>query len=355
MLTNCTILVIGSTLPGLLVLAWVYFRDQLREPPHVVLVTMLLGAVAVLPILIIQLVGAWLLGIDWADGPETLTDALLLAFVLAALVEEAFKFLVLWLYSARHSAFDEPFDGIVYGLAASVGFAIIENVLYIFGGMLEGGGAGGLQVAALRAVTPIHETCGIVMGASIGIAVFRRKPVWVVIGLLLAMLMHGTYNAFLFAAELPGVMGSEFGEAALIAWALLTTVVSIAAAVLLVNRMRAGQRPVETGQPLSAPPVRGGLLTTGSVVFSILGTLVFTIGLSLGAVVPADAVEAAELAVGLAICCSVPSWLLGCLLGLLGLFLGTRRSEAALGIGLGLIPCLLVAILALVGILGVAA
>ena len=80
--------------------------------------------------------------------------------------EETFKYLVLTRYSARHRAFDEPMDGIVYGAVASLGFAALENLLYV--------GSGDLGTAVARAATavPGHAFTGAIMGYYVGQARF---------------------------------------------------------------------------------------------------------------------------------------------------------------------------------------
>ena len=86
----------------------------------------------------------------------------------AAIPEELFKFLVLRWYVWRKPHFDEPLDGVVYGATASLGFATLENILYV--------GSHGLEMAVLRALTavPGHAFTGVVMGAFLGRARFAE-------------------------------------------------------------------------------------------------------------------------------------------------------------------------------------
>jgi len=198
------VLLIGAILPVVLILLWTMRRDRLPEPPKVVLITFLLGALSTIPILIVNVV--LVAGFGFPEEPTTLADALLISFVSAALVEEAFKFAVLYGYSAQHDAFDEPYDGIVYGVSASLGFAFVENLLYVFVYSETFGEQ--LLTAALRAVLaiPLHANCGAIMGFCIGIARFSRggqRLGWIVAGLLGAIALHGVYDAFLFGGAIP--------------------------------------------------------------------------------------------------------------------------------------------------------
>jgi RsiW-degrading membrane proteinase PrsW (M82 family) len=235
------VLFIGAALPALLILAWTMFRDRLPEPPKVVFVTFLLSALTTIPILIVNLVLVYAFG--FPERPTTIPEAMLVSFVSAALVEECFKFAVLRGYAARHDAFDEPYDGIVYGVAASLGFAFVENLLYVF--MYSESFGGQLQTAVLRAVlsVPLHANCGALMGFAIGIARFSRGPAragWTLLGLGGAILLHGTYNSFAFAAETTAIAERNLGGACFLA-AVLVAAVGAAVASLAAARLRRDQ------------------------------------------------------------------------------------------------------------------
>ena len=118
------------------------------------------------------------------------------AFVMAAFPEELFKYLVLTRYSARNPAFDEPMDGVVYGVTASLGFATLENILYVANG--------GLGVAITRAITavPSHACLGAIMGYYVGQARFNRQSSPPANrGLVIAIILHGLYDFPLMAAH----------------------------------------------------------------------------------------------------------------------------------------------------------
>ena len=61
-------------------------------------------------------------------------NAFFKAFLLAAIPEEFFKLLTVLIFVYKKPAFDEPYDGIIYGAVASLGFATLENILYVSGG-----------------------------------------------------------------------------------------------------------------------------------------------------------------------------------------------------------------------------
>lgn len=238
------LLLIGATVyPCVGLVSWVSSRDQLPEPEGVVWRTAIFGGLAVIPILVVQsiLVAALDLPPDF-EAIGTVGQALLMSFIVAALAEESFKFLVLRGYSARHDAFDEPFDGIVYGVAAGMGFAVVENVLYVFQGWMGGGLTGGFVTAIMRAITavPGHAACGVIMGTCIGIGRFKPRRGWMVLGFLAAVGFHGAYDAFLFLLNVPSVQ-----EAGMVAYCVVGFVMvfllEVVVAGLAIARMRRDQ------------------------------------------------------------------------------------------------------------------
>ncbi|MCE9669409.1 PrsW family glutamic-type intramembrane protease [Myxococcus stipitatus] len=181
----------SAIVPSLLLFWYIRSRDQRPEPANVLLRTFLLGAAACIPVLPVAMV-LERLGQTWVMG--TWSSAFSQAFLGAAIPEEVFKFLVLYRYAWRKRAFDEPVDGVVYGATASLGFATLENILYV--------SDGGLGVAFMRALTavPGHAFMGVVMGAFVGRA--KRLPAGqrfgtLAAGLGWAILLHGAYDLFL--------------------------------------------------------------------------------------------------------------------------------------------------------------
>jgi RsiW-degrading membrane proteinase PrsW (M82 family) len=191
-------LVLGGSavVPSLLLLWYIRARDRNPEPRGLVLKTFLLGAVICVPVVPSAI---YLQSLGMQLFPLLGEGALNKAFLGAAIPEEVFKFLVLRWYVWRQRAFDEPLDGVVYGATASLGFATLENILYV--------NEHGLAVAVLRALTavPGHAFTGVVMGAYLGRARFAepaRRFGLLAAGLGWAILLHGAYDAFLFSGSL---------------------------------------------------------------------------------------------------------------------------------------------------------
>ena len=103
-------------------------------------------------------------------------------------------------YAQKNNEFNEPFDGIVYAVMVSMGFAALENILYTF--------QYGFGVGVTRAFTavPAHATFVIIMGYFMGKAKFSNNRIkFNLLGLLFATLFHGSYDFFLFINFIPGI------------------------------------------------------------------------------------------------------------------------------------------------------
>lgn len=127
------------------------------------------------------------------------------AFFVVALIEEFSKYIMVRAFLQPRKAFNEPFDGIIYAVMVSMGFAAVENIMYVV--------QGGIDVAVLRAFTaiPAHATFGVLMGYYMGKAKFSKNRIQLnLIGLSLAILFHGAYDFFLFIGFIPGISIGAF-------------------------------------------------------------------------------------------------------------------------------------------------
>ncbi len=188
-----------AVIPTLL-LVWYYYRQDKRkpEPKGLIMGIFGLGIVVTIPVIVVEL----LLGnFERVFQGIPLLYHFFRAFVVAALCEEWFKLLIVKHAAYRNVHFDEIMDGIVYTITASLGFACLENILYVLDG--------GLQVAVLRAFTavPMHALASGMMGYYIGQAKFAANPAREKAlfrkGLWLAIFIHGLYDFILFAG--PGI------------------------------------------------------------------------------------------------------------------------------------------------------
>lgn len=188
-------LVFLALLPGILIIYYVYRMDKVeKEPWGLIIKLMAFGAASCVPAAIMESF------VDGAmpDYPEgSLVYALSMAFVSAALCEEICKYAFLRFGVWNDPNFGYRFDGIVYGVAVAVGFAVLENVLYVM--------QGGFYVALMRGVmaVPLHSFCGLFMGVFLGAAkqaqVKGRSPFkFKAMALIVPMMIHGIYDTLAF-------------------------------------------------------------------------------------------------------------------------------------------------------------
>jgi hypothetical protein len=172
--------------PALLLL-WLFQRwDAKRpEPPGQVRNVVIFGALTCIPAGVVEVVETNLLGKEITGFQGSFTNA----FLIAALTEETVKLLVVLFYLWKKPHFDEVMDGILYTAAASLGFALLENVLYSATNPITG------FVRAFTAV-PLHAVASGIMGYCVGRAKFSKgaTAIWLVFGLLCAVTIHGTYD-----------------------------------------------------------------------------------------------------------------------------------------------------------------
>lgn len=187
----------AAVVPTLLILWFFLARDRHPEPRAVLLRTFGLGVLSTLPAGLLEL------GLEAAIEPAALSptaQSLTFAFFGAALCEELLKFWIVYGYCRRHASFDEPMDGIIYGVTASLGFATLENVLYV--------ASNGMGVAIARALlaVPGHACWGALMGYYVGQAHFgtQQRQRMLALALGLPILLHGLYDfPILLLSEAP--------------------------------------------------------------------------------------------------------------------------------------------------------
>jgi RsiW-degrading membrane proteinase PrsW (M82 family) len=168
-----------------------------REPISLLLISFLYGALSTLVTLLIS----WPVHAHFVFEKDNVFDQFINAFFGVALIEEFSKFIFIRFILYRNKNFNEPFDGIVYALMVSMGFATLENVLYTFNYGFETG------VLRMFTAVPAHATFGILMGYFLGKAKFDHKNegLLALLALSIATLFHGAYDYFWFISYIPGI------------------------------------------------------------------------------------------------------------------------------------------------------
>ncbi|MEE3719197.1 tetratricopeptide repeat protein [Tumidithrix elongata RA019] len=200
--------ILTAVLPAIALLCYFYECDLRQNKSQSGKVkAFLLGVSSILPASIIEAFvdrmlmhgkfGSYMQSLSSVSARHSIpvTDALQMGFLGSALIEESIKMLYLYLVFDKSKEFQSKKDTVIHAVTLSVGFAFVENILYVV--------SYGAEIAEARAFMslPMHAIAALAMSFTIA---FRREqshqPLWQAwaIALLAATLIHGTYNSLLF-------------------------------------------------------------------------------------------------------------------------------------------------------------
>ncbi len=191
-------LLLIAVLPAVVLMIVIYKCDRIeKEPIGLVLGVAGLGIVSCIPTVICEMIADVVL--QFLFGSSGVIYSFLSAFLGVALIEEFWKLFMVRVFIWNNKAFNYRFDAIVYCVASSLGFALLENILYVF----QYGFGTGISRAILS--VPGHCTFAIFMGYFLGNAkLFEVKGqkgkswLWLFLALLLPTLQHGFFDFCLF-------------------------------------------------------------------------------------------------------------------------------------------------------------
>lgn len=205
---NILIELLVALLPAILLFIYIWKKDPQKEPTSRLVKAVLWGVAICIPVAFLEM------GIEYVlfgvgGEPTSLLGSTTMAFLVAALPEETFKLLALWLVLRKNPYFDEHFDGIVYAVCVGLGFAAVENVFYVLG---EEENWVGVAIARSLLSVPGHYAFAILMGYYYSIYHFvnRSRKVAVCI-LLVPVVAHGIYDAIAMSGSVnPYIGGLSF-------------------------------------------------------------------------------------------------------------------------------------------------
>ena len=177
-----------TIVPSLLILLYFFLSDKFKEPKGTIALVFGLGVLICLPAGIIN-------EFMNENFSNIFSEKLLYSFLGPAWGEEILKFLILYTIVLKRNEFNEPMDGIVYGVVASLGFATYENYDYVFR-LAETWNIDPAQMAIWRSYSavPMHGLNGCIMGFYFGKYAFTADKKYLVLSLLIPFLLHGFYN-----------------------------------------------------------------------------------------------------------------------------------------------------------------
>ena len=187
-----------TLVPPILILLYFVLADKFREPKATVILIFFIGFLICLPAGILN--G---LSHDFFYDGSKYSDNLTSSFLGPAWAEELLKFSILYLIVLKRNEFNEPMDGLVYGVVVSLGFATYENYTYVYEWAEQVAKDEGYDFAELSylvalgrsySAIPMHGLNGAVMGYYFGMYAFSGNKKFLILSLVLPYLFHGFYN-----------------------------------------------------------------------------------------------------------------------------------------------------------------
>ncbi|NDI34328.1 glutamic-type intramembrane protease PrsW [Chengkuizengella sediminis] len=179
--------------PSLTLLTYFYLKENYSsEPILTVMKLFLFGVLLVFPTMVIQ--RGLVLGLGEND--------LLFSFIISGGIEEFLKLFILYYTIFNHHVFDSPYDGIVYGVSISLGFATLENIIYAFSYSAS------FFTLMLRGLLPIsgHAIFGVIMGFYISKAKFLSQKKYLILALVIPVAWHGLFDYIMLAFQTNWIM-----------------------------------------------------------------------------------------------------------------------------------------------------
>ena len=196
---NNLLILFVAVLPVYILCLYVYKKDHDKESKKLLLKLLLFGMISCVPAFILEI------ALEWFFPPVEELNLIMLfiyIFLTVALVEEGCKWFMVKKIAFNHPEFDHIYDGIVYSVFVSLGFALLENILYVF--------TGGISVGLFRAISsvPAHACNAIIMGEFIGLAkisktnhnesLYKKN---ILFSLIMPTLTHTIYDYCIFSEE----------------------------------------------------------------------------------------------------------------------------------------------------------
>ncbi len=197
---NLILLFALAVAPGLAIAFYIYERDKLdKEPMRLLIISFLLGAVSVIPAMVIEETAEFIGILNTGEFLRSAPYALMVGFT-----EELCKYSFLMIFAFPKKDFNEPFDGITYGVMVAMGFATLENIFYI---MFDQDEPYKTALFRMFSAVPAHACFGILMGYYIGLAKFKQVKSYTlkITAIVIAGLFHAAYDFFILIHQIPSL------------------------------------------------------------------------------------------------------------------------------------------------------
>lgn len=221
-----------AVIPPLLLLFYILHLDKIeREPIGQVLKIFFLGCLSVIPAILLELAGEYVLVRVFGGDKSSILYKAIDYFIVVAVSEEFCKRFVMMKFMWKNPNFNYRFDAVIYCAASAVGFAAAENFEYM---LIEGTGI------LLARLIPVHAICGIFMGYYLGQAKVAERCArtslckhYKKLSMIVPVGLHGFYD-FALSSE----------SSYLIVLAILMVVIATVAAFITLHRASKTDAPV---------------------------------------------------------------------------------------------------------------
>ena len=233
------IIVLLAALPVFGVLYYVNKKDLVKEPRSLLRKIFIYGCLSSVSVLFLEMFMDYFVPVDGITNPGQMFTNVFLGI---ALIEEGMKLSGVMLLAMKNAEFDCRYDAIVYCVYSSLGFAFVENFLYVMSSTANVGGV--LTTVIGRAIfsIPGHAMFGVIMGYFIGKAKeakIKKSAGYagnVVLALVMPMLVHTIYDWALMMSTASGYLGNDANSVLYIALFILSFIFAISIALVLINR-----------------------------------------------------------------------------------------------------------------------
>ncbi len=185
-------LLLATILPSILIILFFVYSDRFKEPKGEILKVFFYGILITIPAYFLNTY----LDAFWYNNFRV-SEGLISSFLTAAPVEEGLKLSILYFFVYKMKDFNEPIDGIVYGVTASLGFATLENFYYVYL-LADYFETSSMSLAILRSFSavPAHAVFGVFMGYFFMKYAFIKKGDNLLFAFVVPFVLHGCYNLF---------------------------------------------------------------------------------------------------------------------------------------------------------------
>ncbi len=200
--------IVGGVLPALLWL-WFWLKEDAKkpEPGSLILIAFLGGMIAVPFTIPFEQAIINITENIKNTNPDLFTSGQLQVGIIIswAFIEEVIKFIAIYFVAFKSRFFDEPVDALIYLITGALGFAALENSLYLMGSLVDGGIAVGAMNTHLRflGATLLHIVSSSAIGIAVAFSFYKKKlriP-YLIVGIITATALHAIFNLFIIKTQ----------------------------------------------------------------------------------------------------------------------------------------------------------